>query len=45
MDQLKHVTNKLTSRDKTRDTVLKTLLKTNDKKSQLHSDFKRMEFN
>ena len=31
--------------DNTRDTVLKTLLKTNEKKRQMHSDFKRMEIN
>ena len=29
--------------EKTRDTVLKTLLKTSDKKSQIHSDLKGME--
>ena len=42
-DQLKHATNKRSEENQTRDTVLKTLLKTNDKKSQIHSDLKGMK--
>ena len=42
-DQLKHGTNKHSQLNQTQDTVLKTLLKTNDKKSQIHSDLKGMK--
>ena len=44
-DQLKHATNNCWQKNQTRDTVSKTLLKTDDKKCQIHSDLKGMEIN